>query len=155
MSNGYICTKTLYEWASDAGLDFNDPDAGQDAILIWHKSWMQSPEHLIGVYHDFVSDEYAAMICEGIAKASRDSHWIQEESRRHPYLIAAYSASLNMHLGTAGGYLQKALSDMILHHVKKTYDDCWVDVCGYHFDMEQGCHEDCEIKRIKEAQSND
>jgi hypothetical protein len=155
MSNNYICTKTLYDWASNADLDFTDPDAAADAITVWHNAWVQSPEHLVEVYHDFVSDKYAKMICEGIAKASRDGQWIEEEAKNHPYMIAAYSASLNLHLGTAGGYLQKALSEMILDHVKKTYDDCWVDVCGYHLDMEEGRHEDYEIKRYAEAQGND
>lgn len=155
MTNNYICTKTLYDWASEGGLDFNDPDAAADAAIIWHDAWMKSPKHLADVYHDFMSDRYVALICESVAKASRDTQWIQEEARQHPYMIAAYSASLHMHHGTAGGYLQKALSDMILEHINKTYDDSWADVCGYHFDMEEGRHEDYEIKRFKEAQNND
>lgn len=151
----YIDTGTLFDWAKDGGLDFTDADAGQDAIYIWHDSWMQNPEHLSEVFFDFVSEKHMEMACNGIAKASKDSQWLEENAKNHPYLISAYAGAINNHLATAGAYLQKNLSDKILDVIQKNYADWWVDCCGYYYDMEEGRHEDYEIRHYKEAQCND
>lgn len=149
-------TGTLYNWANEAGLNFQDDDGYSDAISVWVDEAMQSPEHLEECWIDFVVDK-PAQITQFLAEIGKADHDLQfmahsKASRGSDNLQFAYANAAIGNASRASEHLRRAIREGLEKYVTDNADTWWKDCCGYHSDMMEGRYEDHKYQEYKERQ---
>ena len=145
-------TKTLHDWAVEAGLNLRDEDGYQDAIQVWIDAAMASPESLYEYYADWMVDkEREMMMLKWIGRAYVDQ---QRLSERGTASMADYqrtiASGLTQHLAFCAGDMMTMVLEGLTKHVNDNADDWWAEVQSYAGDMEEGQREDFEYEQRKD-----
>ena len=151
--------KTLFDSAVDAGIDFKHDDVQGDCIKPWIIACLKSADFMEDYLSDFLceltTEENIKEISRHTTVALFDADQLQAfRSRRftHTGLIAS---TLSDHCEAIGRLVVQTLEIEAKKVVEKHLHDWYQDCQSYYLDMEEGRHEDYEIKRYKEAQGND
>jgi hypothetical protein len=143
-------TKTLYDWANEAKLDFKDEDGYHDACQVWIDAWMQSPEDLQDYWLDWIIEDMgkAKLTLDYMGKAHDDSEYIS--SRRDSALTPVYACSLTQNLAFFGKGLYQIILTQMSAYVEERAEEWWADCVGYAGDMEAGAREDWEYENYRD-----
>lgn len=147
-------TKSLYDWASEADLDFKNDDH-HDAAAVWVDAIMESPEDLMDFWADWMYEkpERITDMLKHLGKAHDDANKIQTRSiRDNNMLISTFSSSLTLNLAWAGKAVLDSVREGLTKYVEDNADDWWSDVCGYAGDMLEGQYEDYKYEQWKDRQ---
>lgn len=157
-------TKSLYDWASEAGLKFDGEY--DDAVTVWQKALYNDESFL----EDNLLDAIAEVLFPPMPSEDREDTMIAQRTRFFARLgsgindvthltgrfndrmNACYATSLAFNATQTGEELILTLKAWIDAYVEKYADEWWNECIGYHNDMEEGQREDYEYERWKDRQ---
>jgi hypothetical protein len=133
-------TKTLYDWAVEAGLDF-DPSRITKAAEVWHDRLMGDTDWLDLYWLKFLIDGMARCPKHAIPHRMASYHDGCNSIRRmHGWAgdstIRAYADGVHADAAVAGADMINIVSDEARAWVMDNAALWWEDVVNYHKDME-------------------
>ena len=151
--------KTLFDAAVDAGINFRQDDVQDDCIDPWVIACLKSADFMESYLGDFLceltTEENIKDISRHTTTALFDADQLQGYAGRRFTLTGLIASTLSDHCEAIGRLVVQTLQIEAKKVVEKHLDDWYQDCQSYYLDMEEGRHEDYEIKRYKEAQGND
>jgi hypothetical protein len=160
-------TKTLYDWAAEAGLTF-DTDDSSDAITVWISAMLSDSEVMEDYWLDALADMFHVLkdSDDQTPVARRDRMFdhvgrfasdLESLERRYTSdrVTSCYGTSLAYHAIQVGEEISLALLAWVTKHVEENADDWWGEVIGYHSDMMEGQYEDYRYEQWKDRQLED
>ena len=159
-------TKTLYDWASEANLDFSGEH--YDAITVWVEQILQDPEWLDDILLDAITDSFYVGPGEGQEaaklKLERKERLLSHVGRGcrdldvlggrniNDRVHAAYATGFTYNTIQIGEAIILAMKAWVGEYVENRADEWWGDVCSYHADMLEGQYEDYLYEQQKDRQ---
>ena len=151
--------KTLFDSAVAAGIDFNHDDVQGDCIEPWISACLGSADFMESYLGDFLCELTTEDNIRDISRHTKtalfDADQLQGYAGRRFTLTGLIASTLSDHCEAIGRLVVQTLQIEAKKVVEKHLDDWYQDCQSYYLDMEEGRHEDYEIKRYKEAQGND
>jgi len=149
-------TKSLHDWANDAGINMRDSEGYYDAQAVWVDAIMQSPEHLMDFWSDWMYDDQESIVrmLTYMGKADSDLMDISTKPsfRNNDCLVHPYANGAMMSSSCAGEELRRTIRKGLTAYTEEMAEEWWADVQGYAGDMEEGAREDYEYARYKDRQ---
>ena len=151
-------TKTLYDWADEAGLDFTTEDP-HDAIGVWQDKLCLDTDFLEDNWLDALAEViWPPLPIEGredTEKERRERMMMHTQNMcqnlmslnssprsRLDMVTSCFATSLSFSAMQVGEQIGLALKKFCDDYVERYAEEWWADVCGYHYDMEQARKED-------------
>ena len=149
-----IDTKSLHDWALEAGISLRDDDGYYDAEDVWITKLMVTPETLNECWAEFCF-EYPERVLEmlkAVGEADSDLMVMANGAslRGTDTLQFAYANSAIGRAARAGECLRRMIRDGLTKHVKDHAEEWWEDVQAYAADMERGAREDWEYDNYRD-----
>ena len=163
-------TKELFDWASDAGLNFEDSDPS-DAVSVWAEQILNDPEWLTDLWLDALADQFYTLagdntdegkemkegrerVLKHIGKFARDLDFLPA-CRTSERLMSCYATSVAYSAIQVGEAVGLAVKAYVEKYVEENAQEWWGDVCAYHHDMMAGQYEDYQYEQWKDRQLED
>lgn len=153
-------TQTLWQWARDADLKFNDPDNWQDAATVWAERLVEEPEYLVDSLGDYLleigseaREKHLTSLLDYIAKVATQKRFLTKMERKYPgdYTHSA-STALSMYLSYLGADIMFLVETGIEEMFDNSSEEWWADVCAYDYEYTQGQYEDYKYAQAKDRQ---
>ena len=133
-------TKQLYDWANDAGLNFNNEYDSEYAIEVWTDAIMQDSGYLVDFWLDALADFHDdgnRGQMDGLLKSI--GRLSDNTSRLRDRCFVASFAYMNdsaLHSSLIGQAIFSCIANNIERMVEKNAGEWWADVCEYKYNLE-------------------
>ncbi len=136
-----IDTKSLHDWAEEAGISTRDDDGYRDAKDVWITKLMVTPETLNECWADFCFEqpERVLEMLKAVGGADEDLMAMAngESLRGVDPLQFAYANSAIGRAARAGEALRRMIREGLTYHVQGNAETWWDDVMAYERDMSE------------------
>jgi len=154
-------TKTLYDWANEAGLNMKSEDSS-DAIQVWIDRLMADQGWLADIWLDFLVEmmenkdghgesEYSRFVTS-LGSAHRYTESVLSSGRQGAEYVGTSVVGLSMHFAHMGEHIYRAMLKGATKLVEDNADEWWGDVAAYHYEMEAGQYEDYMYEQYRDRQ---
>jgi hypothetical protein len=159
-------TYTLYQWASDAGLNFDNPDNYNDAIDVWLVAMLEDGTWLNDILLDWLAEGLATTqgedgkyiqsekwvaIGKDMARIKRDRESLESFSRSTGTKYLGNAANgLGWSLGALGETIYSLIIPQAEKYIEDHAEEWWADCMGYDYDMQEGAREDWLYEQRKD-----